>query len=199
MQSALAAALLATASATGATAEPIRYEFDKSHTAIRTTWDHWGFTRQSIEFTNYDGVLLLDFADPRNSTVEVTFQLKDGYWVGAANKDLFERLASPLLLDIARFATIKFKATAFETKNKVTGVMRGELTIKGHTRPVVLDVRLNRRELLSGADVDRAGFSAVTKLDRSLWGIDFGLPNVCCELDITIETELVGPPAAPNK
>jgi polyisoprenoid-binding protein YceI len=192
-QALIAAAAAAMAQLATAAAEPIPYEFDKSHTAIRAWWVHWGFTRQALELTNYDGVILLDFEEPKNSKVYVTFHLDKGYWVGDPADDRFEKhLASADLFDIARFPTIAFKATSFETSDGKTGVMRGDLTIKGRTLPVALDVKLNRREVLGGAD--RAGFSAATKIDRSDWGLDFGLPNVCCEVEISIETELVGPP-----
>ncbi|MEX0645733.1 MAG: YceI family protein [Parvularculaceae bacterium] len=175
-----------------ALAEPVPYEFNTTHTTIRASWNHWGFSRQSIDFTKYAGTLLLDFEKPTNSSVEVEFSLVDGYWVGAPDNDRFEtHLASPDLFDIAAFPTAKFKATSFETEDGATGAMRGDLTIKGQTHPVLLDVRLNKRSEIGGRA--RAGFSASGVVDRSKWGLGYGAPDVPNEVSISIETELVGP------
>jgi polyisoprenoid-binding protein YceI len=176
-------------------AEPVRYDFNKTHTAIRASWNHWGLSRQSIEFTKYDGTLMLDLEKPANSSVEVTFSLVDGFWVGAPENDRFEQhLASPDLFDLAQFTTATFKATSFETKDGKTGTMRGDLTIKGQTHPVALDVKLNRAGPLHGKL--KAGFSASGKINRSQWGLGFGAPDVSDELEITVETELDGPAVA---
>lgn len=193
------AVALAAAFFTPAHAAPDAYTFDKTHTAIRAHWDHWGYSRQSIEFTRYDGALLLDFDAPKNSTIDVTFTLApDGFFVGAPESDRFEQhLASADLFDFARFTTARFKATKFETSDGKTGRMTGDLTVKDATHPVTLDVVLNKREPLRG--VMRAGFSAKGKIDRSLWGMGFGAPGVPNEIDITIETELVGPAVAAPK
>ncbi len=173
-------------------AKPESYEFDKTHTTIRASWNHWGYSRQAIEFTNYSGTLKLDFDKPAKSTVEVEFNLANGYWVGAPESDRFENhLASPDLFDIAQFPTARFTATAFESEDGKTGVMRGKLTIKEQTHDVALNVRLNNRGAMGGKA--RAGFSATGTIDRSQWGLGFGSPAVSNEIDISIETELVGP------
>lgn len=179
-----------------ALAETETYAFDKTHTSIRASWDHWGYSRQAIEFSKYEGTLVLDFDQPKNSKIEVTFDLGDGYWVGAPENDRFENhLASPDLFDIANFPSASFKATSFESADGANGVMRGDLTIRGQTHPVALDVRLNKREELRG--VMRAGLSAKGTVNRSQWGLGFGAPGVSDEVEISVETELVGPPVEP--
>jgi polyisoprenoid-binding protein YceI len=75
----LAAFLAGPALTSAASAEPAAYEFDKTHTAISASWTHLGYSQMSIYFTDYDGVLLLDFEEPSNSTVDVTFNIADGY------------------------------------------------------------------------------------------------------------------------
>lgn len=179
---------------TATLAAPQPYEFDKTHTHIAASWDHRGYSRQHIEFTNYDGVLQLDFENPAASTVEVTIDLANmGYWVGAPENDRFEKhLASSDLFDIEAFPTATFKATQFETENGEDGVMSGELTMKGQTHPITLDVHLNKRGTSRGRNL--AGFSAKGVVDRTLWGLGFGVPDIPAEITISIEAELVGPP-----
>ncbi|WP_084420546.1 YceI family protein [Henriciella litoralis] len=174
-----------------AMAEPVAYEFDKDHTAIVASWDHMGFSRQAIEFTDYDGTLMLDMENPENSTIEVTFNLADGgFWVGTPDSEDFENhLSSGDLFGLEEYPTAKFVATSFETEDGKTGTMTGDLTLKGETHPVTLDVTLNKAGEARGSY--KAGFSATGTMMRSEWGMGYAAPAVSDELQLMIETELV--------
>lgn len=186
------AAILTTATAV---AEPVPYEFDKTHTTISASWNHQGYSNQSLQFTNYTGTLLLDFDKPEKSTVEVEFSLDGGYWAGAPESDKFEKhLASADFFDIVNFPTAKFTATKIQMTGEDMGKMIGDLTIRDITKPVELDVRLNKRGDSRGRP--KAGLSASGVIDRSQWGMGFAAPAVPNEIEISIETELLGPEAA---
>ena len=186
----LAAFLAAPALTSAASAEPAAYQFDKTHTAIRATWTHLGYSQQSIYFTDYDGVLMLDFEEPQNSAVDVTFNLTGGFWVGA-NQERFEgHLNSPDLFDTAQFPTARFVATSFETEDGETGTMTGDLTLLGQTGPVTLDVVLNQRSNHPFSGTPTAGFSATGAILRSEWGMGYAVPAVSDEIELSIETEL---------
>jgi len=193
MKTAFAAASLAAflaAPTVSSAAEPVEYEFDKTHTAISATWTHLGYSEQSIYFTDYDGVLLLDFEEPANSTVDVTFNLAGGFWVGA-NQERFEgHLNSADLFNTEEFPTVRFVATSFETQDGETGTMTGDLTLLGQTGPVTLDVALNQRSDHPFSGTPTAGFSASGTILRSEWGMGYAVPAVSDELAISIETEL---------
>ena len=190
MKTAYAAASLAAFLAGAAYAEPAAYEFDKSHSTIRATWEHLGYSHQSIHFTDYDGVLLLDFEEPANSTVDITFNLAGGFWVGA-NQERFEgHLNSPDLFNTAAFPSARFVATSFVTEDGETGTMTGDLTLLGETKPVTLDVTLRQRAPHPRSGVEIAGFSASGTIQRSEWGLGFAVPAVSDEILIEIETEL---------
>ncbi|MFC4725542.1 YceI family protein [Glycocaulis abyssi] len=195
MKTVFAAASLAaflTAPMLGATAfaEPVAYEFDRSHTAIRASWDHLGMSRQSIYFTDYEGVLLLDLEEPENSTVDVTFNLAGGFWVGANQGDFEDHLEHSDLFHVEEFPTARFVATAFETEDGETGVMTGDLTLLGETRPVSLDVTLNFSGPHPMNQRQTAGFSASGTIIRSEWGLGYAAPFVSDEIALSIETEL---------
>lgn len=187
----LAAFLTAPMMTGAALAEPVAYEFDRTHTAIRATWDHLGLSRQSIYFTDYEGVLLLDLEEPENSTVDVTFNLAGGFWVGPDQSRFEAHLESDDLFDTAQFPTARFVATSFETEDGETGTMTGDLTLLGETRPVTLNVTLNHAGGHPfNAERQVAGFSASTTIQRSQWGLGYAVPAVSDEIEISIETEL---------
>ncbi|MEE2566320.1 YceI family protein [Hyphobacterium marinum] len=188
-----AAAMIAPAAAI---AQPVSYDFDRSHTEIRASWDHQGYSRQAIQFTQYDGDLLLDLEDPSNSTVDITFTLVDeGFWVGAHHERFIAHLNSDDFFLTDQFPTARFVATSFETEDGVTGTMTGELTIRDLTHPVTLEVTLNKQDETRDGRT-KLGFSATGTLLRSEWGMGFAIPNVSDEVILTIETELVETPEA---
>jgi len=182
-----AAAMIAPAAA----AAPVSYDFDRSHTEIRASWDHQGYSRQAIHFTQYDGTLDLDLETPSNSVVDITFSLiDDGFWVGAHHDRFIAHLNSEDFFLTEQFPTARFVATSFETEDGVTGTMTGELTIRDLTHPVTLDVTLNRQDVTRDGR-SKLGFSATGTLLRSEWGLGFAVPSVSDEVLLTIETELV--------
>lgn len=184
----LAALLTAPLTVADAFAEPAEYEFDRNHTTIRASWDHLGYSRQALHFTDYEGVLLLDFEEPENSTVDITFTLPDGIWAGANQGRFVDHLNSEDFFLTGEHPQARFVATGFSTEDGQTGTMTGELTIRGTTNPVTLDVELNKHEPRN--DTLTAGFSARGSVLRSEWGMGYGVPAVSDEVQIHIETEL---------
>lgn len=190
----LTATAVAALTAAATFADPVAYEFDRGHTEISASWDHLGYSTQSIQFTDYEGTLLLDFDNPENSTVDVTFNLIDGFWVGGNHERFVGHLNSADLFNTSEFPTAQFVATGFETEDGVTGTMTGDLTLLGQTHEVVLDVTLNQRAPHPfDATVMVAGFDATGVIERSQWGLGYASPNVSEEITISISTELRAP------
>ncbi|PIW28572.1 MAG: polyisoprenoid-binding protein [Rhodobacterales bacterium CG15_BIG_FIL_POST_REV_8_21_14_020_59_13] len=183
----LTATAVAALTAAAAFADPVAYEFDRGHTEISASWMHQGLSRQSLQFTDYEGTLLLDFENPENSSVDITFSLIDGLWAGAHHDRFIGHLNSAEVFNTAEFPTAHFVATGFETEDGVTGTMSGDLTIIGVTVPVTLDVTLNDLR-----EDGTAGFTATGTLVRSDWGPTIGIyaGPVSDEVVLTINTEL---------
>ena len=173
-----------------AQAEPVSYEFDKSHTLIEARWEHQGYSTMSLQFTDYDGTLSLDLETPSNSTVDITFNLIDGFWVGANQDRFITHLNSADFFETEVNPTAHFVATGFETANGEIGIMTGDLTMNGMTGPVSLEVTLNQvGETRSGTT--KLGFTAIGSLMRSEWDMGFAVPFVADEIELFISTELV--------
>ena len=185
----LAAFLTAPFLGSAALAEPAEFQFDKTHTVIKASWDHGGYSTMPMYFTDYDGVLLLDLEEPSNSTVDVTFNLADGFWVGPNQERFIGHLNTADFFNIEEFPTARFVATSFETEDGETGTMTGDLTLLGETRPVSLDVKLNKAaENRWGTYV--AGFDASGTLTRADWGMDYATGGTTDDITIEISTEL---------
>ena len=172
-------------------ADPVSFEFDKSHTEVSASWDHQGYSRQSVQFTDFDGTLSLDMETPANSAVDISFNLIDGIWAGAHHERFITHLNSDDFFETAIHPTARFVGTSFETEDGTTGTMIGDLTMNGQTHPVSLAVTLNKSD--EARDDGRAllGFTATGELVRSNWDMGFAAPWVSDEIELFISMELV--------
>lgn len=180
----LAAALLA-GSLSPAFAAPETFALEATHTEVVFSWTHFGFSKPTGKFMNAVGTLVLDEANPAASSVEVSFAI-DGLNTGVAALD--EHLKKPDFFDAAKFPTATFKSTKVEVSGKDAAKVTGDLTIHGVTKPVTLDVKLNK----IGANmkgVKTAGFSATGQIKRSDFGIGAYVPAVSDEISLVITSE----------
>ena len=170
---------------------PGTWAIDPDHAHIGFVGRHFGLSRVRGRFTGVDGAVEIaeNLADSR---VEVTIDMAS---VESGSADRDEHLRSADLFDVERHPTATFRSTRIEPAG-VAGKVTGDLTIKGHTRPVTLDI-----EYLGHAhdpwDNDRAMFAATGTINRDDWDItwnmvlDAGGLLVSKDIKLEIEVELV--------
>lgn len=169
-----------------ALAAPVDYKIDPTHTATVFSWNHFGFSTPSANFTDIQGVIKVDNAKPANSSVEVTIPLSSvNTNVAALDKEFQEEA----WFNAAKYPNITFKSTKVETKDKKHFKITGDLTVKGVTKPVVLDAVLNKQGEHPMAKVPAIGFNATTSFNRSAFGIGNYVPNVGDKITVNITTE----------
>ena len=167
-------------------AAPVDYKIDPTHTATVFSWNHFGFSTPSANFTDIQGVIKVDNAKPANSSVEVTIPLSSvNTNVVALDKEFQEEA----WFNAAKYPNITFKSTKVETKDKKHFKITGNLTVKGVTKPVVLDAVLNKQGEHPMAKVPAIGFNATTSFNRSAFGIGNYVPNVGDKITVNITTE----------
>lgn len=98
-------------------------------------------------------------------------------------------LKSKDFFDVEKFPDMVFKGTTIEITGDKTAKINGELTLLGVTKPVTLDTVFNKagKHPFSGKYV--AGFSAVTNIKRSDFGMEYGLPMIGDDVNIHLEVE----------
>ena len=167
-------------------AAPVDYKIDPTHTATVFSWNHFGFSTPSANFTDIQGTIKVDNAKPSNSSVEVTIPLSSvNTNVVALDKEFQEEA----WFNAAKYPNITFKSTKVETKDKKHFKITGDLTVKGVTKPVVLDAVLNKQGDHPMAKVPAIGFNATTSFNRSAFGIGNYVPNVGDKITVNITTE----------
>lgn len=174
-------------------AAPVDYKIDPTHTATVFSWNHFGFSTPSANFSDIQGVIKVDNAKPANSSVNVTIPLSS---VNTNVPALDKEFQAEAWFNAAKYPNITFKSTKVETKDKKHFKITGDLTVKGITKPVVLDAVLNKQGEHPMAKVPAIGFNATTSFNRSDFGLGNYVPNVGDKITVNITTEATAASAA---
>jgi len=178
-----------------------KWFFEPGHTAAQFCSRHMMVTCIRGHFKDVHGTLDFDPENPTAASVEVTIDAGN-LWSGEPARDA--HLKSADFLDVEKHPTITFRGKGLELTGANEGRMRGDLMIRGVTRPVTLDVRyLGQWETPwweNGADKGpktRAGFLATTRINRKDFGVswngvlDRGGLVVGDEVEITLDAEAI--------
>lgn len=170
---------------TGAFAEPVTYTIDPSHTDVIAQWSHFGFSNPTAHFGDAEGTITYDADNVAASSVEVSLPLSG---LNSYTAKFDEHLRSSDFFDAAAFPVATFKSTQVEAAGEDKLKVTGTLTIKEISKPVVLDVTLNKAgENMGGQPT--IGFDATTTIKRSDFGVGLYAPKVSDEVEIRITTE----------
>src|SRR5690606_38966926 len=136
---ALAAAL--SLFAASAFAAPVPYKLDPTHTDVIAQWSHFGFSNPSAHFRQADRTLVYDADDGAASSLEVTLPVSG---LNAVVPALTRHRLAADVAGAAQCPTATFKSTSVEAAGERKPKVTGDLTMRGTTKPVVLDVTLNK-------------------------------------------------------
>ena len=178
--------------ATFTMAKPVDYTIDPTHTATVFTWNHFGFSTPSANFSDIQGVISVDNAKPANSSVNVTIPLSS---LNTNVKALDEHLKNADFFNAEKYPNITFKSTKVQALGKNKYKITGNLTVKDVTKPVVLDAVLNKQGVHPMTKAESIGFNATTSFDRSAFGVGAYVPNVGDKITVNITTEASVPAA----
>src|SRR4051794_39207421 len=167
------------------------WNIDPGHSEVGFVGRHFGLTKIRGRFTDVTGTVNIG-NDIVLSEVVVTIEMAS---VGSGDQTRDDHLRSADFFDVERHPTATFRSTTVASAG-VTGSIEGDLTIKGVTRPVTLDVEY----LGYAADPwggERAVFSASAAINREDWGLTWNMLLeaggllVSKEIRLEIEVELV--------
>ncbi|MCI4063486.1 YceI family protein [Micromonospora sp. R77] len=149
------------------------YLLDAAHKRVGFVARHMMVSKVRGEFADATATVTVA-EDPMQSSVTATIQAAS---IDTKQADRDAHLRSPEFLDAEAFPTLEYRSTGVKSRDGNEFVLSGELTIKGVTRPVDLEVEFEGvGRTPFGTDV--FGFTASTEIDRE----DFGLTwNVALE------------------
>jgi polyisoprenoid-binding protein YceI len=180
------------AMAAAAAAQAGTWQIDPNHSAAQFSVRHLGVSTVRGAFMKVSGSAKYDPTDPTKDSTEVSI---DASSVDTRVQMRDNDLRSPNFLDVQKYPTITFQSK--QAKSAGAGKLQvvGDLTIHGVTKEVTLDVDGPSAPIKDPWGNQRIGASASTKINRKDFGVN-GAPGVVGdEITITIDTELIQPPA----
>ncbi|HEV2349457.1 MAG TPA: YceI family protein [Terriglobia bacterium] len=144
------------------------YQIDPAHSSAQFVVRHMMITNVHGAFSNLQGSVAWDAANPGQSKVDVVI---DATTIQTREADRDKHLRSADFLDVEKFPTITFKSTGVKAASEGELDITGDLAIHGVTKQVVLKVEGPTAEAKDPWGNLRIGASGTTKIKRS----DFGL------------------------
>lgn len=190
MKKVLMAAGLAAVMAMPALAASTTWNLDPFHTNAQFFVKHLGISTVQGDFTKVTGTVMLDDSDVTKSSVNVTIDV-NSIDTRVSRRD--DDLKSEGFLNAAQFPTITFQSTKVAKSGDNTLKVTGNLTIRGVTKEVTLDVT-GPTAPISAMGSQRRGFSATTKINRNDFGVSKDPGMVGDDLTILIDGEMALPP-----
>jgi polyisoprenoid-binding protein YceI len=186
------ALITALALTAAAAAQASTWQIDPNHSSAQFSVRHLGVSTVRGAFARITGTAKYDPADVTKSSLETTIDAKS---VDTRVEMRDNDLRSPNFLDVEKYPTITFHSTQFKSPNTGKMQITGDLTIHGVTKPVVLDVDGPSGPMKDPWGNQRIGVTATTKINRKDFDVN-GAPGVVGdEITITIDAELIQPPA----
>lgn len=158
------------------------YSIDPDHSAVLARVAHIGYSWSVFRFDRVSGKLGWDPAAAEKSTLSVAVVVES---ITSNVKGFASELAGDNYLKAAKFPEATFVSTAFRKSDAAHGLVDGNLTLMGITRPVTFEVELVGAGK-GWADMPRLGVHAVARIVPT----DFGLPALFGKaIEIVVDTE----------
>lgn len=182
--SAAAAAGLALTLAAGPAAAA-EYKIDPAHSSVNFVISHLGFSMMDGRFNDVSGTFT--YAPEEGPGAQAITVVIPTASIDTNHAERDKHLRSADFLNVEEYPEARFESTGF-SGDESGGVMTGNLTLHGVTRPIEIQV-----ETVGEGDDPwggyRAGFKGTTTLDRSDFGISYDLGPAAETMDMTLHIE----------
>jgi polyisoprenoid-binding protein YceI len=169
------------------------WKIDPAHTNVEFSVRHLMIATVKGRFTDVSGTVKIDEADLSRSEIDVTINVAS---IDTREQQRDAHLRSADFFDVEKYPTMTFRSTRVEPGQDGRLTVVGDLTIRGITKPVTLDVTSEGRAKDPWGG-ERAGFSATTRINRTDFGLTWnqaletGGVLVGDEVKISLDVELV--------
>ncbi len=186
MKRSLTAALALVLAAPLALAQTTTWKSDPVHSEVDFSIKHMSLTNVHGRFGAVNATVVYDAADISKSTVTATIDVA-GVDTGETARD--NHLKTDAFFDVSKYTTATFQSTKV-VKSADGMTVTGNLTLRGVTKPVVLNV-VGPTAPVTGMDKKQhVGFSATTTIRRQDWGIGTSFPSAILGDNVSIEIDL---------
>jgi polyisoprenoid-binding protein YceI len=173
------------------------WQIDPMHTQVEFSAKHFGMMTVRGHFREVTTTGTIDPANPAASQVEVSINVAS---LTTNNPQRDNDLRSSYFLELEKYPTITFRSTRIEPVGQDRYTMSGDLTVKGITKPVTLEVQ-QYGEINDERMGHRVSYGAEGQINRKDFGMEFDMLAdnrlvVSHEIKVYIELEVVEKQAA---
>ncbi|HEY0942079.1 MAG TPA: YceI family protein [Steroidobacter sp.] len=161
------------------------YSIDPTHTHATFSFQHLGFSTFHGKIPSQRGTISLD-REKKTGEVDVVFDLAA---LTTGVKKFDDHLRSKDFFAVETHPTATFKASKITFKGDVPASVTGDLTIKGISKPVTLQVTSFHCGQHPMLKVPACGANASATINRSDFGLTYALPAVKDQITLDIEVE----------
>jgi len=147
---------------------PGTFALDPSHSTVGFIARHLMVSKVRGSFTDFVGTLVVA-ENPEESSVEVTIKAAS---IDTHDEGRDNHVRTNDFLNVEEYPTIEFRSTKVEVGATKSWKVSGDLTIRGITRPTVLDVEFEG-VIMDPWGNQRLGFTASGEIDRNDFGVSF--------------------------
>ena len=144
------------------------FVLDKSHTEVGFIARHLMVSKVRGRFTDFEGTIVVA-DDPSESSVEVIIQAAS---INTNDENRDKHVRTNDFLSVDEFPALTFRSTKVELSSGGDWKLNGDLTVRGVTRPIVLDVQFEG-VIQDPWGNQRLGFTASGEIDRNDFGVSF--------------------------
>ena len=146
-----------------------KWVLDPIHSEISFKIKHLMISNVSGSFTRFQGEAETEGGDFTTALVNLTAEMSS---ISTNNDQRDAHLRNADFFEVEKFPELNFQSTGVEKKDADNFILHGDLTMKGITRPVKLNVEFNglTKDPWGG---ERAGFVVTGKINRSEFGVNF--------------------------
>ena len=169
------------------------WDIDSSHASASFSVKHLMISTVRGDFGGVKGTIEWDGKDPASLKIDATVDVST---VDTGDPKRDEHLKSPDFFDVAKFSTMTFKSKSATSVGNGKLKVVGDLTLRGKTKEVTLDVDGPTAEVKDPWGNTRVGASATAKINRQDFGVawnktlDAGGVVVSDDVNVTIDLEV---------
>lgn len=165
---------------------PGRYELEDNHAYLGFSYGHMGLSHPKLQFAEFDAILDLDGNNMANSSVSITV---DASSIVAAAPEFEELIRGPDFLNVSQHPEIEFVSSGYEETSDSTGILNGDLTIAGISKPATLEVTINAAAMNQMNRREMIGFAATGSISRADYGMTDFADWVDDQLTLNVHVE----------
>jgi polyisoprenoid-binding protein YceI len=168
-------------------AAPEKYVIDTegAHAFIQFRIKHLGYSWLYGRFNDFEGTFTYDPEDTSESSIDLTIKTAS---IDSNHAERDKHLRGEDFLEVDKYPTARFKSTAYKETGFDKSVLEGELTLKGVTKPITIEVE----RIGNGPDPwggYRRGFEGRTSFALKDFGIDYNLGPASREVEMMLTVE----------